>query len=461
MRINPNIFRTYDIRGVADRDLTDEVVYLLGKAYGTHITHHSPLTTRHSPDIAVARDVRLSSKRIRDVLVRGLIDSGMNVTDYGVVPTPLLYFSLFHYKQDGGIMITGSHNPKEYNGFKICKGKETIYGDEIQKLREIIEKGEFAKGKGDSPRGKIIAPENIVEDYISLVKSKIEIKRPKKVILDPGNGVAGPIAKRLFSDFDSLFECIYCEPDGNFPNHLPDPTIPEFMEDLRKRVINNACDFGVGYDGDGDRLGVIDDKGNIIWGDKLLCLYSKEILQTKPGASIIFEVKCSDGLIEYIKAHGGNPLMWKTGHSLIKAKMRETGAPLAGEMSGHMFFADNYYGYDDAIFASLRLLKILSEEERPLSEIVNEIPYYYSTPEIRIDTPDEDKFNIVEKLKSHFKKEYEVIDIDGARIKFKDGWGLVRASNTQPVLVLRFEGKTEKALEKIKSKVMGKLKELQ
>ncbi len=454
MRVNPNIFRTYDIRGVADRDLTDEVVYLLGKAYGTYITHHSP-------DIAVARDVRLSSKRIRDFLVRGLIDSGMNVTDYGVVPTPLLYFSLFHYKQDGGIMITGSHNPKEYNGFKICKGKETIYGDEIQKLREIIEKGEFAKGKGGSPRGKIIAPENIVEDYISLVKSKIEIKRPKKVILDPGNGIAGPIAKRLFSDFDSLFECIYCEPDGNFPNHLPDPTIPEFMEDLRKKVINNACDFGVGYDGDGDRLGVIDDKGNIIWGDKLLCLYSKEILQTKPGASIIFEVKCSEGLIEYIKAHGGNPLMWKTGHSLIKAKMRETGAPLAGEMSGHMFFADNYYGYDDAIFASLRLLEMLSREERPLSEIVSEIPYYYSTPEIRIDTPDEDKFNIVEKLRSHFKKDYEVIDIDGARIKFKDGWGLVRASNTQPVLVLRFEAKTEEALEEIKSKVMGKLKEFQ
>lgn len=461
MEINPNIFRMYDIRGVADRDLTDEVVYLLGKAYGTYITHHSPLTTHHSPDIAVARDIRLSSRRIRDALVRGLIDSGMNVTDYEVVPTPLLYFSLFYYKKDGGIMITGSHNPKEYNGFKICKGKETIYGDEIQKLREIIEKGEFTKGKGGSPRGKIIAPENIVEDYISLVKSKIEIKRPKKVILDPGNGIAGPIAKRLFSDFDSLFECIYCEPDGNFPNHLPDPTIPEFMEDLRKKVINNACDFGIGYDGDGDRLGVIDDKGNIIWGDKLLCLYSKEILQTNPGASIIFEVKCSDGLVEYIKAHGGNPLMWKTGHSLIKAKMRETGAPLAGEMSGHMFFADNYYGYDDAIFASLRLLKILSEEERPLSEIVNEIPYYYSTPEIRIDTPDGDKFNIVEKLKSHFKKEYEVIDIDGARIKFKDGWGLVRASNTQPVLVLRFEGKTEKALEEIKSKVMGKLKELQ
>ncbi|HID93271.1 MAG TPA: phosphomannomutase/phosphoglucomutase [bacterium (Candidatus Stahlbacteria)] len=441
--VNPNIFRTYDIRGMATSDLPDEVVELIGKAYGTLLGDDKPKR------VTLGRDVRLSSERIREALIKGMTSAGLKVIDIGVVPTPVLYFSIFHYDTDGGIMITGSHNPKEYNGFKICKGKETIYGEEIKKIEKIIREGSFVHGKGS------VEQRNIIDEYVAALKKKINIKGTKKIIIDPGNGTCGSIAMRLFEELGCSVECINCEPDGNFPKHLPDPTIPKYMEELKYRVLERGAAFGVGYDGDGDRIGVIDEKGNIIWGDKLLGIFATKILERNPGAPILFDVKCSEGLIEYIKQLGGKPIMWKTGHSLIKAKMKEVDAPVAGEMSGHMFFAENF-GYDDAIFASLKLL----EFDRPVGELASRIPYYYSTPEIRIDSTDEDKFRIVEKIKAFFKQHYEVIDIDGVRVKFDGGWGLVRASNTQPVLVLRFEAKTPARLSEIQSIVMNKLEEI-
>jgi phosphomannomutase/phosphoglucomutase len=446
MMISPNIFRTYDIRGVADVDLSDEVAYLLGRAYATFIRRDNLY------DVVIGRDVRLSSDRIRNALIKGLTDSGINVTDVGVVPTPVLYFSIFHLNKQGGIMITGSHNPQEYNGLKILKRRDTIYGKDIQTLKRIIDEGKYKKGKGT------LQEYDIIENYKRDVLSRINMGKNIELIMDPGNGTCGGIADDILRKAGCSVECMNCKPDGRFPVHLPDPTIPKFMEDLKKRVIEKKAELGIGYDGDGDRIGIIDDKGRIIWGDKLLGIYAKNVLKTRPGAQILFEVKCSLGLAEYINSLGGKPFMWKTGHSLIKAKMKEIASPLAGEMSGHMFFADNYYGYDDAIFASLRLVEILSNEERPLSSIVDEIPSYYSTPEIRVDSTDEEKFNIVKRIKRHYReKGYNLIDIDGVRVDFGDGWGLVRASNTQPVLVLRFEAKTEERLKVIQEEMMGLL----
>ncbi|MBI4721481.1 MAG: phosphomannomutase/phosphoglucomutase [Candidatus Stahlbacteria bacterium] len=450
--LNPNIFRTYDIRGIADVDLTDEVVHQLGCAYGTYLIKSN--TKNQIPKIGIGQDVRLSSPRIAKTLIEGILGTGVSVIDLGVVPTPVVYFSVFHYNYDGGIMVTGSHNPAEYNGFKILKGRETIYGSEIQVLRDLMEQGKFIKGKGD------LTSYNPISDYLGFIKQKISVCSGKKIVIDPGNGTCGPIATDLLHQLGCSIKCINCTPDGNFPAHLPDPTIPAYMEELIKEVRASGADFGIGYDGDGDRIGVIDELGNIIWGDKLLGLFAKYVINRHPGAPIIFEVKCSDGLIEHIKSLGGRPVMWKTGHSLIKAKMRELASPLAGEMSGHIFFADNYYGYDDAIFASIRLLEIMANEKSPISQLIADIPAYYSTPEIRVDCSDEIKFEVVNKLMAYFKSQYPVIDIDGARIQFTEGWGLVRASNTQPVLVLRFEAKSETQLEKIKSEVINKLDEI-
>lgn len=442
--ISPHIFRKYDIRGIADIDLTDEAVYLLGRAYSTFMKKEG------LSSVVVGRDVRLSSNRLRDALISGLLQSGMDVTDIGVVPTPLVYFSIFHLDKEGGIMITGSHNPEEYNGFKLLKEKNMIYGKEIQTIKEIINAGRYEKGKGS------LSNYNVIEDYKKDLLSRVKIDKEICLVIDPGNGTCGGIADDILRKAGCSVQCINCEPDGRFPAHLPDPTIPEFMEELRKKVVAMETGIGIGYDGDGDRIGVIDDRGRIVWGDKLLGVYAKEVIAKNPSAPIIFEVKCSLGLIEYINSLGGKPFMWKTGHSLIKAKMRELSSPLAGEMSGHMFFADNYYGYDDAIFASLRLVQILSREGRLLSSIVDEIPSYYATPEIRIDSTDQEKFDIVERVEKHYKEKGDsVIDIDGVRVDFGDGWGLVRASNTQPVLVLRFEAKTEARLIEIREEMMG------
>jgi phosphomannomutase/phosphoglucomutase len=444
--MNPEIFRTYDIRGIAKTDLSDEVIERIGKALGTLL----PKTARK---IGIGRDIRLSSERIKKSLVSGLLSTGIGIIDFGEIPTPLLYFSVHKYDLDGGVEITGSHNPKEYNGMKILVGKNTIYGEDIQKIRTIAEGSDFRIGSGSSEK------RSVEDDYINEVLSRVTLgKRDLKIIFDSGNGTTGPLIEKLYGKLHYPFEILYKTPDGSFPNHLADPTVPEFLDDLVEKVKTSGADLGIGFDGDGDRIGAIDEKGRIIWGDRLLALYSKRVLAERKGAKIICEVKCSNGLIEYVKEQGGVPIMWKTGHSLIKAKMKEEDAPLAGEMSGHMFFADRYYGFDDAIYASLRLVEILSHTSETLSSLAEKIPTYSVTPEIRIGCPDSEKFHVVEEVKNIFKKDHKIVDVDGVRVLFQEGWGLLRASNTQPILVLRFEAKNERVLKDLKKKFFDILK---
>jgi phosphomannomutase/phosphoglucomutase len=439
--VNPQIFREYDIRGVVGDDLTSDVVHLMGLAYGTYMVE------KGFSDLIVGRDCRLSSDDFRDALVQGICATGCSVTDIGICPSPVYYFSLFHLKKHGGMMITASHNPANFNGFKVSVGNQTIFGEELQNLRKRLEQGGFTRGQGR------VSTCDVVEPYLDTIRRDISIARPVKVAIDGGNGTAGPFVSRLLKELGcEVFE-LYCEMDGRFPNHHPDPTVPEFMEDLIKTVNREKAEIGLAYDGDGDRLGVIDKNGEIIWGDRLLILFAREILKSHPGATIISEVKASQTLYDDIERHGGKPIMWKTGHSLIKKKMKETGALLAGEMSGHLFFADRYFGYDDAIYASCRLLEILAKYGKSAMELLGDVPRMESTPEIRVPCPDERKFQIVEKVRDHFSKKQRIVDIDGARILFKDGWGLVRASNTGPVLVLRFEAKDRKTLEAIKGEV--------
>ena len=435
--INPSIFREYDIRGVVKSDFPDQVVDKLGKAFGTFIKRENLAS------IAVGFDVRLSSEHLKNVFVDGVLSTGIDVIDVGQLPTPVLYFSIVQLKSDGGVMITGSHNPIEYNGFKMSKGTASIYGNQIKQLHELIKHNDFESGSGTA------TTYNIVPEYTALLKSKFNFSKKLKIVIDAGNGTAGVIAPDLWEHFGHKVIRLYCEPDGNFPNHLPDPTVPKYVKDLQELVLAEHADVGIGYDGDSDRIGAIDDKGNIVYADRLMALFSRDVLSRKPSSQIIFDVKCSQALPEYIEQHGGKPTMWKTGHSLIKAKMKELQAPLGGEMSGHMFFADDYFGYDDAIYASGRLMQILSNEDRRLSELAETIPFFFSTPEIRIECADEEKFHVVQNLVHDFKSQYEVIDIDGVRALFGDGWGLVRASNTQPVLVLRFEAKTKDRLLEI------------
>jgi phosphomannomutase/phosphoglucomutase len=403
--------------------------------------------------ITVGRDVRLSSERIKGAFVKGITSTGCNVIDIGEVPTPVLYFSIVHLKADGGVMVTGSHNPIEFNGLKMSEGISSVYGEDIQKLKEIIEQNDFVTGHGK------VEQKDLFSDYTNTIKSKIKLDRKLKIVVDAGNGTAGVVAPQLWSDLGCDVTCIYCEPDGHFPNHLPDPTVPKYVKDLQKKVTETGADVGIGYDGDGDRLGAIDEKGRMIFADRLIALFSRDVLKRNPGAKIVFDVKCSQALPEYIQKYGGKPLMWKTGHSLLKAKMKEEHSPFAGEMSGHIFFADDYFGFDDAIYSSGRLLEIISKSEKKLSELIDEIPYFISTPEIRVDCSDDVKFDVVADIAKSFKKQYETIDIDGARVLFGDGWGLVRASNTQPVLVLRFEAKTEQRLKDIKDIFKKKMRE--
>ncbi|MDZ7330463.1 MAG: phosphomannomutase/phosphoglucomutase [candidate division KSB1 bacterium] len=445
--INPNIFREYDIRGIAETELTDEVIELIGRAFGTFMGR------KGRKIFMVGRDVRLSSERIKNALIRGITATGGNVIDIGEVPTPVLYFSIVHAKADGGVMVTGSHNPIEFNGLKMSDGIASIYGQDIQKLRVIIEQHDFLTGSGQ------VEQRDFLPDYIATIKSKIKIGRKLKVVIDAGNGTAGPVAPQIWRDLGCEAICLYCEPDGRFPNHLPDPTVPKYVKTLQQQVITEGADLGIGYDGDADRIGAIDEKGRMIFADRLIALFSRDVLRRNPGAKIVFDVKCSQALPEYISRYGGQPLMWKTGHALLKAKMKAEHAPFAGEMSGHLFFADDYFGFDDAIYASGRLLQILSHSKQKLSEMIDEIPYFVSTPEIRVECSDDAKFDVVADLARSFKSQYETIDIDGARVLFGDGWGLVRASNTQPVLVLRFEAKDEHRLSQIKQIFKQKLRE--
>jgi phosphomannomutase/phosphoglucomutase len=446
--INPKIFREYDIRGIVGQDLDETVVETLGRAMGTFFLG------RGQKDVAVGRDCRLSSPGFAAALTRGLLATGCDVVDLGVVPTPLLYFSVFYKKMPAGVMITGSHNPPEHNGFKVMSGEETLYGKTIQALYEIVHKGVYPRGEGR------LTALDIVSEYQDYVSRNVRFSRPVKVVIDAGNGTGGAVAVPLFRKMGLDVIDIFCEPDGRFPNHHPDPTLPEAMEKLVAKVRETGAELGIAYDGDADRIGVVDDEGRILWGDQLLIVFARDILPSWPGAAVISEVKASKVLYEEIERLGGRPIMWRTGHSLIKEKIKEEKAPLAGEMSGHMFFADRWFGFDDGIYASARLLEILSRSKTKLSAVLAGLPKTYSTPEIRIYASDEVKFRIVDEVRRELAARYPIIDIDGVRAIFPKGWGLVRASNTQAVIVLRFEADTEEALAAIQKEVRGVLQKV-
>jgi phosphomannomutase/phosphoglucomutase len=446
--IPQNIFREYDIRGTVGDELTDDVVVAIGRAVGTYFVRRDKKTA------LVCRDNRSSSERFAALVSDALRGAGVDVEDLGMAPTPAFYFAARRYAPgEGGVMVTGSHNPPQFNGFKISCGEGTIYGGEIKRVAEIAAAGDFATGNG------AYRTRDVLDDYRRELVEGIRVARPVKVVADCGNGTASLLMPELLADAGCDAEGLFCELDGTFPNHWPDPTIPENMEALIERVAATGAAAGVAFDGDGDRIGAVDDRGRIIWGDKLLALYAAPVLAEHPGAKVIFEVKCSQALAEEVAARGGTPVMWKTGHSLIEAKIRKENALLAGEMSGHIYFADRYLGYDDAFYAALRLAELVAHADAPLSELVDGIPTYYATPEIRVDCPDELKFGAVEEVKKRFA-DREIIDVDGARILFDGGWGLVRASNTQPALVLRFEAKSEKRRDEIRAEVEGKLGEI-
>jgi phosphomannomutase/phosphoglucomutase len=446
--VNPAIFREYDIRGVVGEDLTESFAHLLGQACGTLLRRAGGRRA------AIGYDVRPSSPVYAHAMTDGMLSTGVDVVDVGLVPTPGLYWALWNLDVDGGVMITGSHNPPQFNGFKVAVGRATIYGPAIQGLCGLIEADDFEQGRGTRTEA------DVIPDYLADLRRRIgTIARPVKVVADCGNGCAS-LTSGLLNDIGAQVTHLYCEPDGTFPHHHPDPTLPASLADLIAKVKETGAELGVAFDGDADRLGVVDTQGHIIWGDHLLILYSREILAKRPGAPIIFEVKCSQALVEEIQKAGGVPIMYRTGHSLIKEKMKETGAPLAGEMSGHLFFADEYYGYDDAVYAAARLLRYLAAKNQTVEEMLADVPRFYATPEIRVDCPDDEKFEAVARMTEYFRQRYEVIDVDGVRVLFGDGWGLVRASNTQPVLVLRFEAKTPERLAAIKREMLDKLAEM-
>ncbi|HSE41593.1 MAG TPA: phosphomannomutase/phosphoglucomutase [Acidobacteriota bacterium] len=447
MQVRPNIFREYDIRGLVEKELTDETALGIAKAFGTYIRRLG------KKKLSLGRDVRLTSDRFAEIAHEGLSSTGCDVIDIGVVPTPLLYFSLFQLPVDGGLMITASHNPSEYNGFKLCVGTQSIYGEEIQKIRKTIEADDFITGQGS-----VSNHPGIIDTYKDYMRQHIQLERPVYAAIDCGNGTASLVAPDLIRSLGCKTIELFCTPDGRFPNHHPDPTDPHNLVDLIAAVKKEKAEVGLAYDGDSDRLGVIDDKGNILWGDQLLIIFARDTLSRKPNSTVIFEVKCSKTLEEDIKKHAGSPIMWKAGHSLIKSKMKETHAAVAGEMSGHLFFADEYFGYDDAIYASLRMLRILSNTNLPLSEFLRDVPKTYSTPELRVDCPDDKKFKVVETVTGYYRGKYPIVDVDGVRVNFGDGWGLVRASNTQPALVLRFEADSPERLNVIQAEVEAVVK---
>ncbi|MBI1318108.1 MAG: phosphomannomutase [Candidatus Hydrogenedens sp.] len=453
MQFNASMFREYDIRGIAGQDLTEENVEVLGRAYVAYLRGKRKTNT-----VVVGRDGRVSGKALSRALIDGLTGAGMNVIDIGQVPSPVLYFAVNTLDVDGGIMLTASHNPKEYNGLKIGVGKTTIFGDEIQKLRLIAEKGDFPVAK----KPVTITRMDIVPKYIARVTRGITLKRKLKIVVDAANGVGGPVAVPLFEKLGCEVIPLYCDVDGTFPNHHADPTVPANLKYLIKLVKKEKADVGIAFDGDVDRIGGCDEQGNILWGDRLVALFAEHILKEKPGATIIGEVKCSRSMYEHIAKHGGKGIMYRTGHSHMKAALKEMHAELAGEMSAHIFFKHRWYGFDDAIYSGARLLEILAAGRKPLSRHFAPIKERFNTPEIHVDCPDEKKFDVVKRAVAYFKDELglDVITIDGARIEFPDGWGLLRASNTSPKLVVRVEGDTKQRMNEILKLIHATIKKL-
>jgi len=441
MNLNNHIFREYDIRGIVGEDLTPDVVVLLGKGIGTYFRNHG------ATDITVGRDGRLSSPEIRDHLCKGLRSTGLAIIDIGIVPSPISYYSTHTLDVDGAVMITGSHNPANYNGFKITLGTESVYGEQIQEIRKIIESDVFQSGRGGS------VAKDIIPDYLSDLVNRLNINRKVRVGIDPGNGVGGLTAIPLLEDLGCEVHSINIEVDGNFPAHHPDPTVEANLEMLKDLVRRKNLELGIAFDGDADRIGIVDEQGNVMMGDQILAVLARNVLIEEPGATIIGEVKCSKLLFDDIKKHGGNPLMWKVGHSLIKSKMHETGALLAGEVSGHIFFQHRFYGFDDATYVAGRFLKIVANSKVPVSQLLADWPKTWNTPEIRSECPDEIKFKVVTAVCDYFKTKYEVIDVDGMRVNMPGGWGLLRASNTQPVVVMRFEADSDKRLSEIQLEI--------
>lgn len=447
--MNEHIFREYDIRGIVGDDLNAESVGILAQAVGTFFVQNG------AKRIAIGYDARESSPQFAEILTKGFNESGCDVVLIGMVPTPVLYHTVFTKDVDGGVMITGSHNPSNYNGFKICLGKQTLFGSQIQEIKEIAFSEDFAEGNGT------VEEINTLAEYEKDILERVDFgERKLKAAVDSGNGMGGVTAIPFYEKLGVELVELFSEPDSNFPNHHPDPTVTENLQDVIQKVKETNADLGIAFDGDGDRIGLVDENGRIIWGDELMVLLSRSVLQEIPNATIIAEVKCSQNLYDDIEKHGGKAIMWKAGHSLIKAKMKETGSVLAGEMSGHIFFADRFYGFDDACYAGARVLEILSKTDKKLSELLSDLPETFSTPELRVDCDEEKKFEVVTKIAEEFSKTNEVITIDGARILFDNGWGLVRASNTQAILVLRFEADSQESLQEIRETVESKVGEM-
>jgi phosphomannomutase/phosphoglucomutase len=461
MAISRAIFREYDIRGVAGKDLTAEVATAVAGAYAAFLKEKG-----EKGAVSVGRDNRPSGEGLHRALVDGLLASGVDIVDIGIVPTPLAYWSQHNLDVVGGIQITGSHNPPEYNGFKLGLNRNSIYGADIQRIYDLAVAGQFPRGKG------ALRNDQIIDRYVDDIAARVGMLSRRlggadsgtmgndlKVVIDCGNGAGALVAPKLFPRLGIKPRSLFCESDGTFPNHHPDPTMPANLEDLIAAVKEDHADIGIAFDGDADRIGVIDDKGEIIWGDYLLIIYARDVLARKGrGQSIVFDVKASQALPDAIEKAGGIPVMWKTGHSVIEEKLHETHAPVAGEMSGHMFFAEGYYGFDDALYGAARLLRILADSGKTIRELLADVPRFVSTPEIRVECPDDKKFGIVEEATKYFSARYDVIRVDGARVLFGDGWGLIRASNTQPVLVMRFEARTKAKLDKIQSEMQSWLR---
>ncbi|HWU43389.1 MAG TPA: phosphomannomutase/phosphoglucomutase [Bdellovibrio sp.] len=445
----PVIFREYDIRGVYNGQFDDQFAYLLGRAY---VVYMKQVKNVSNPTVTIGHDARVSCPAIVKNLAKGLIESGAKVIHLGLVTTPVCYFSTFELKGvDGAFQVTGSHNPPEFNGFKVSVGKTTIFGEEIQRLRTIIEKNEYISSQGSEEHF------DIKSMYYERYKKEFGQMKNIKVVLDCGNGAGGSVVKGLFEAVGLKPTILFEKPDGSFPNHHPDPTVEENLKDLAAQVLKEGAVCGIGFDGDADRIGVVDHTGRMIYGDELMVVISRSILETQKGAKIIGDVKCSDRLYADITKHGGQPIMWKTGHSLIKEKIKVEHAPFGGEMSGHVFFADRNYGYDDAPYAGLRLVEILAKTGKTIPQLLEGLPPAFSTPEIRIDTTEEKKLLIVEKMKEAFPNkpgaDYKVDLTDGIRLSFSNGWALCRSSNTQPVLVVRYEANTAEGLKQIQSRV--------